>query len=324
MENILDISLNILIESSQQDLSCNLLHNTIDLSHNTIDLSHNTIDLSNNTIDLSNNITCLCFSGGGVSGLAFISAIEKLIEMKKFKLENINCYVGTSAGAIIGYLLNIGIELSEIIEFIYQFNFSKLIGEINCITLLEDFGINNGDRIKLIFIKFLELKFNKSDITFKELYNITKKKLTIIGTNLSEYKEAVFNVDITPNFSVITALRISISIPVIFTPVSIDNILYVDGAIINNFPINHCPIDNTIGFHINYKPTPVSTFYNLILSCMSITMNSITTMYIKNNKNIIVVDNPENEITSFNITTIMIDNILKIGRKSVDKYLKIN
>jgi predicted patatin/cPLA2 family phospholipase len=306
MENILNISL---------DISENTLLDTLD----TLD----TLDISSNTT--LNNINCLCFSGGGVSGFSFISAIERLIENKIFKLEDIDRFVGTSAGAIISFFLNIGIELSEIKDFIYKFNFSKLIGEINCITLLEDFGINNGERIKLIFIKFLQLKFNKTDITFEELYNITKKKLIIIGTNLSEYKEAVFSVDTTPNFSVITALRISLSIPVIFTPIVIDGITYVDGAIINNFPINHCPVNNTFGFYVIYRPVKINAFYDLILSCMSTTMNTISNIYLNNNnKNIIQIINPSNQITSFNITSDMIDNIMKLGVDAVNKYLEIN
>jgi predicted acylesterase/phospholipase RssA len=291
-----------------------------------IDISLNTI---NSVMDISNNISCLCFSGGGATGLSFVSSLKMLINNNIILLENINLFVGTSAGAILAFLLNIGVTINELEEFIYAFKFENLIGEIDCITLLEDFGINDGTRIVIkIYVEFLKRKYKKSDITFSELYNITNKKLIIIGTNLTKYTEAVFSVDNTPDFSVIQALRISTSIPVIFTPVIMDNIVYVDGAIINNFPLNHCPKDNTFGFYIVYNPIKINAFYDLVMSCLSTTINAITTMYLYNNnslnKNIIKINNPTNEITSFNISREMIDNIFQLGIDATKLYLENN
>jgi NTE family protein len=38
--------------------------------------------------------------------------------------------------------------------------------------------------------------------------------------------------------SVRLAIRISISVPIVFTPVLYNNNYYVDGGVINNFPMN--------------------------------------------------------------------------------------
>jgi NTE family protein len=140
-------------------------------------------------MDLSNNeiiIDTLCFSGGGIKGFAFIGALEQLIYLNKINFNNINKFVGTSAGAMLAFLLIIGLSINEIKEFILSFNFSKLNGKIDSNMFFEKYGINNGDRIIYIFVKFLESKFNLSDISFEKLFELTNKNLFIIGTNYSK------------------------------------------------------------------------------------------------------------------------------------------
>ena len=55
-----------------------------------------------------------------------------------------------------------------------------------------------------------------NDITFKRLYNSTKK-ICIIGSNVSKNREEYFSYETTPDMSVLKAIRISSSIPIIFT-----------------------------------------------------------------------------------------------------------
>ena len=298
--------------------------NILDLSDNII----NNPDLSNNIInnpDLSNNITCLCFSGGGIKGISFIGALERLIEKKLIYLNNINLFVGTSVGSMIAFLLCLDIDIQEIKDFVLTFNFSKLTGEIDCLNLFEQYGINNGERIKLIFIKFLEIKYNIKDATFEELYKLTNKKLIIIGTNISKSCEKIFSVDLTPTFSVINAIRISISIPIVFTPVTIDNDVFVDGALVNNFPINHCPENQTIGLYIkNSKECTVNSIQSLVIQCLSITSDTISEIYInKYKKNIIKIINPNYEFTKFDLSLDYKKSLLTLGHESINEYINL-
>ena len=327
MENecILDISKNT-IEEIVNDISNNLL---TDLSNN-----QNLVDLSN--FKIKDNISCLCFSGGGIKGLSFIGALNKLINDDYIDLNNIDTFCGTSIGSMIAFLLNIGLNINEIREFVLAFNFSKLNGEIDCINFFENFGINNGDRIKLIFIKFIERKFNKKDITFKELYELTKKKLIIVGTNLTEGKEAIFNTDMTPDFSVIMAIRISMSVPIIFTPVKLDGIVYVDGAIVNNFPINHCPEYKTIGFYVkNSKKAEVNSIQDVVTLCLGIscdiisekTINDVsflnpTEIWNKYKKLIVKIENPNFEYTKFDLTYEYKNSLIELGSNTIEKFIE--
>ena len=337
-ENIVDLSNNNL-DTSFNNIDTSF--NNLDTSFNNLDTSFNNIDTSFNNHDLSVNnlkdkITCLCFSGGGVKGISYIGALEELEKNEIINLNNINIYCGTSVGSMYSFLLNIGLSIIEIKDFIIAFNFSKLAGEVDCINFFENFGINNGERVKYIFIKFIEIKYNKKDITFLELYEITKKKIIIIGTNLTDCKEEVFSVDLTPNFSVITAIRISMSVPVIFTPVKIDNIVYVDGGILNNFPINHCPENKTLGLYIkNSKKNDIKSIQNLITSCFAIVGDSISEKTIsdinklstkeclnKYKKLVIKIENPKFEYTKFDLSIEFKNNLIELGVNTIKEFIK--
>lgn len=295
-----------------------------DVSKNNIE-NIEILDLSNTDISnvkINKQIKCLCFSGGGVKGFSFIGALEKLIEKNIIEMDKITLYAGTSVGSMISFLLCIGLNIDEIKEFLLAFNFSKLNGEIDCLNLFENFGINNGERIKLLLIKFLEKKLNVKDITFDEFYKKTNKKIIIIGTNLTKSCERVFSVDTSPQFSVITAIRISISVPVIFTPIQLDGDVYVDGGLVNNFPINHCPENETLGFYIkNSNGKKIDGIQSLILSCLGLLTDTLSEKSVeKYENNIIKIVNPNYEFTNFDLNLEYKKILINLGSEAAEKY----
>ena len=283
----------------------------------------NTFNDSLNLKEKPKKIKTLCFSGGGVKGFAFIGALEKLLEKNIFCLSDIKCYVGTSIGSILSFLLNLGWNIHEIKDFTLNFNFNKLTSEINSISFFQKFGIQDGDRLQLLFVKFLESKLNVKDITFEELYNKTNKKLLIIGTNLTKSEEVVFSYKNTPKFSVILALRISVSVPIIFTPVEYENEFYVDGGIVNNFPLNHCSKRSTFGFYIkNSYDNQITSIKNLMISVLGIVADTISQKNVKKyRKNIIEITNTEYSYTKFDIDLEMKLKIIKMGYDASIKFL---
>jgi predicted acylesterase/phospholipase RssA len=298
--------------------------NNLDISENNLDISENNLDISENNLDISENeITCLCFSGGSIKGFTFIGVLKKLIECNKINLDKINMFAGTSAGSMLSFFLILGFSIEEIEDFIINFNFSKLNGEIDCINLIEKFGINDGERMKLVLVKCLELKLNVKDITFTELFNKTEKKILIIGTNLSKGQEELFSLDTTPDMSVITAIRISSSVPFIFTPVIYNNSLYLDGGLVNNFPINYCPKDKTFGICLNQCNLNINSVQSFILGIINLVVNTITE---KNSnleyKNIIKIISPNPDISKFDLTYEYKKELIELGYKTTEEYLK--
>jgi predicted patatin/cPLA2 family phospholipase len=306
----------------------------IDTSSGIVDTSSGIVDTSSGIVDTSsgidtstNPITCLCFSGGGMKGAAFIGAMKKLEKNNIINFADINLFVGTSVGSIIAYFLNIGLTLVEIEEFILTFNFAKINNDdVDCINLLQNYGLNDGERAKLILSKFLELKFGVSDITFEELYKLTNKKIIIISTNITKGCEAIFSVDTTPLYSVILAIRMSISIPIIFTPIIYNNDTYVDGGLSNNFPINHCPKNATFGFYIkNCKTEEIHSIQDFIRGCLNVITDTISEKNIKKYKNkVIQIINDINAVSNFDVTYEYKKEILALGKRYAKEYIKNN
>ena len=245
----------------------------------------------------------VCFSGGGLNGLAIIGVINYYIKHKLIKIKKINNWVGTSCGAILGFFYVLGYKTKEINEFVINFNFKKLIPEPTIDNLLGDFGIDTGAKIVIILIKFLKKKLNKSDITFIELFELTNKFYCIIGTNFTKSCERAFNYKKTPNMSVITAIRISISVPFIFTPVKFENDFYIDGAFVNNFPINYCNPKTTLGIYIKSNTdNKIASILDLVLGCCNIVNTTITEKNNTNNNfNIIHLEHCATRFVDFNL-----------------------
>ena len=243
----------------------------------------------------------LCLSGGGISGISFIGSLKYLSDNNYIDLTLITNYVGTSVGAIIAYLLGLKYNIQELYDFILAFNIKTLESNITISNLLEKNGIDDGSKYILVFKSFLKNKYQLDDITFKELFDLTGNKLLIIGTNYTRGKEEIFSYETSPDMSVITAVRISISIPIIFIPVLYKSEYYVDGGLVNNFPINHCNLDTTLGLHVNINKevNEISNILSIVKTSIDILLSSQSTI---SHKNIIYITNILETIVDYNIT----------------------
>ena len=269
----------------------------------------------------------ICLSGSGIYCFTFIGALDKLIESKIIDINNITTWIGTSGGGIVCLIFSLGYSNKELLEFIYSFNFQVLLPKkLKLFTFFKSSGLNNGNKFIYLFKKLIFNKFNVNDLTFKELFDLTKKKLIIIGTNYTKNTEEIFSVDLTPDMSIVTAVRISISIPLIFTPVLYNSDYYIDGGIKNNFPYNHCDHEKTIGIniirkHVNNKLIDIFNIFKITLS-----MILLNSRLIYNNSNIINIDiiNDYNNNIIYNdidLSKNNIINMINIGKTNIENFL---
>ena len=241
-------------------------------------------------------INTICISGGGNKCFTFIGALNYFIKEQNFNLTDINTFCGTSGGAIMSYFLVLGYTLEETEYFLFNLNFYKIINtNFNLDKLIDKYGLDNGEKIVFILRELLMTKYNINDITFQELYNITKKEFIVVGTNYTRGIEKLFSYKSTPNVSVITALRISISIPFVFIPVLFEDEYYVDGGISNHFPINYCNPDTTLGLLIkNCVKNEINNVLDIYFNSLNIIFDTYMDRSIKNHNNmILIVNTPE-------------------------------
>jgi NTE family protein len=198
----------------------------------------------------------LIISGGSMRGFTFLGVIKYLEEIDI--LQNIETFTGTSIGACLSLCLSLKFTSKELIDIFTNLDIENQrdITIDNVLKFFENYGLDDGEKIVTIFkiiidkkIKLLksETEITDENITFQNLFNITKNKLTIVGCCLNNMETIFYNHELTPDMKVLDALRITFSIPFIFKPVLIDGKYYVDGGITNNYPIELFDSKESIG-----------------------------------------------------------------------------
>ncbi len=157
----------------------------------------------------------LILSSGGARGYAHIGVIEQL-EKAGYEIVSIS---GSSMGALIGGLYAAG-KLQAYKEWVLTLDFMSIIS-------LVDFSFSAGGMIKG------ERVFEKMEPFLKGIkIEDLPIKYTAVVTDLTAKKEIWFQ-----EGSLRDAIRASIAIPTIFTPVISGDRILVDGGVLNPMPV---------------------------------------------------------------------------------------
>lgn len=271
----------------------------------------------------------LLLSGGGSAGILYAGVFKALEELNILK--NIKTIIGVSAGTIYTCMYLMGYTVKEIVKFAETFDSKKLTSIKNFESLSFDkifieYGLDNGEAFKKVFIKIAKQKKVDPYITLLEFYKLNKIKFIIGVTNIDILQEEYFSYDSTPNIRLIDAIRASISIPIYFTPHKINNKLYVDGGCMNNFPINYSDIDinktiaimisNPINKSINNNF--INYFLNILKSISIGWRNALT----RGSNDIIIIDSDVTNIFNFSVELNEKKRLIKLGYDSIkNSYL---
>jgi predicted patatin/cPLA2 family phospholipase len=276
----------------------------------------------------------LIISSGGIKGISLIGGLERL--SKNYPINKIKYYTGCSFGSIILLLLNINYTINEIKNIFLKINFGNF-QECKIINFFEKCGLDEG----LKFMDFLRATMiNKNynfNITFKELYELTNKILTIAVVNITKGTVEYQNYITTPNLSVILSVRMSSGIPLLFSPVLYNNFYYVDGALLDPFPYFYNKKTRKIGLWLFDKCefdfiknscsnfiTDLSNSFKYILDLLKIMYTNYMKKYYKKiPKNIIYITYDMNlSFDTFDISIIDKMKMYNIGIKKTNIHFK--
>lgn len=188
----------------------------------------------------------LVLSGGGAKGLAHIGVL-KIIEKAGLPIDMI---AGTSIGSIIGGLYACGYTASDIekmsIEQDWMYLLTDQIERRNLsVKEKEDYdkylisfpvdqwkvklpsGLGAGQNVSLL------LSERTLPVDHIEDFGDLQRPFICIATDVVTGDEVVLDHGYLPD-----AIRASMAIPTVFTPVEIDGKLLVDGGLVNNFPVD--------------------------------------------------------------------------------------
>ncbi|NDW11581.1 phospholipase [Bacteroides sp. 214] len=156
----------------------------------------------------------IALSGGGARGFAHLGVL-KALEEQNFKPEIIS---GTSVGSLIAVLYADGYTADEIREIGSNLSFTSIVEGI----------IPRGGFFKTSRIEHL-LKTYLHATNFEDL----KIPVEVVASDIESGKLRVFS-----KGPIAQAVMASCTVPVIFSPVRIDEHYYVDGGLLMNFPVS--------------------------------------------------------------------------------------
>jgi len=183
-----------------------------------------------------NEFDILVLAGSSAKGIAILGALQNCYDRNL--LNNIQYYLGTSSGFIINYLLVIGYTPVEILVNIFTNNLLETMQQINFNNLLKgDGGLNWSNSVGKLLHK-LTIEKIKFIPTFKDIANKFNKKLIGVTYNLTFDKMELLSVDDTPDLNCIEAAKMTSNLPFLFEKCKYNDNYYLDGGIINNFPID--------------------------------------------------------------------------------------
>lgn len=267
-------------------------------------------------------IKTLLISGGGIKGIASASCLEYLNE--KNQLKDVKKIIGSSIGALIGTLMCCNFTLKQIRLLLKDVNLSEL-QRFDIALFLAKQGFDNGENFVKFFDTILQSKNLNPNITFKELNNISKYELILIGTNISKSKITYFSHKTFPNLKVKDALRISAGYPIAFTPIIIDGDKYADGAIASPMGselLTEEEKETSLGIAIHrgmnsYNTESLPSYLFSIIGCI---VDSLTDWNVKNLKHCIRISYPLHAM-DFDITEEEKNNLEEEGRKKAEEWV---
>ena len=187
----------------------------------------------------------LALSGGGAKGLAHIGVL-KVLEEAGISVDYIT---GTSMGSIVGSLYAIGYNASDLEHFAIHLDWTDLFTDVvERRNMAMEEKIWDGRYIASLPLDKGGIQLPSGLIAGQKLLALLEqlmwpvhhvrefKELPIpfacVATNIETGQPVVLDSGFLPD-----AIRASMAIPTVFTPIKIDNKLLVDGGLVRNFPV---------------------------------------------------------------------------------------
>ena len=260
----------------------------------------------------------LVHGGGGARGIAHIGVI-RVLEQLRIPIDYV---AGTSMGSIVGGMFATGMTSNEMEETIRKLNWSDIFAD-NTVRTERPYRRKRDDDLALFGPKFgvgakssllprgaisgQKIQFFFQTVTSERVQTKNFDELPIpfraIAADIVTGKQVVIS-----QGDLATAMRASMSIPGLFSPIDFAGHLLVDGGIVNNLPVNVVQgmgADILIAVDVG---TPLSTREELN-DFVSIT-SQLT--------GIMVVNNTEHQISLLTPKDILIVPNLGGGISSVD------
>src|SRR5665647_3459174 len=173
---------------------------------------------------------------GGVKACLTLGCIKRLYEERDF-LDNIERWVGVSAGAAISLLLVSGYSIIEIINLFIDIDITEDLAKIKLTDIKDHLGLIKNKTVEDILERALKNKFGYIP-SLKQLYLATGIIFTAVTFNVDKMRPEFLDKDTEPELSALESTMMSMAIPVLIQPRKYKGDIYIDGGIAVPYPVS--------------------------------------------------------------------------------------
>lgn len=221
----------------------------------------------------------LVLSGGGAKGIAHIGVL-KVLEEIGIKPDYIT---GTSMGSIMGGLYSIGYSAHQLDSIVRVIDWNQMLSDkipLSMVVPVEKHDYNRflvtfpleltGPKLPDGLISGQGIAEEMNHLTWRVAHLDSFDEYPIpfrcVSSDLISGKPYVFD-----SGSLSTAMRASMAIPSVFSPVRLDSMLLVDGGVLDNLPVGVCKdlgADIIISVNVGFEDKPKAEDFRTIADIM--------------------------------------------------------
>ena len=235
----------------------------------------------------------LVISGGGPIMIHILGAIQHLEKKNFIDMKNIRSIYGTSAGALVAILICLKFDWETINDYIIKRPWQDVfpIKVQNIFDAYTKKGIFDIKTIEKCFKPLLDAKDISMDINLEDFYLLSNIELHMYSFEINDYNIQDISYLTHPKLSLLTAVQMTCGLPVLVTPVCIEEKCFIDGGLACNYPLNYCiesgkNPDEILGFKNKYSVeknniNDESTILDFLLSFLFKAVFSLSTSHIQ-------------------------------------------
>ena len=187
----------------------------------------------------------LVLSSGAYKGFYTIGSLYYLQEQEFYNINDIKSIYGTSVGSIIGAILCLKLDFNDLIEYAINKPWHKSfkLSVDSLLNILSNKGFVDKRFIVGVFENLLKNAGLSKKCKLKDLYEHSGIDLNLFTTKYEDLTLLKISHKSHPDMELIDAIYISSTIPFIFQPLYIENNCFIDGAVLNPYPLDDCIFD---------------------------------------------------------------------------------
>jgi predicted acylesterase/phospholipase RssA len=201
----------------------------------------------------------LVIPGGGPVGIKALGALQHLEQNGYWNINDIKTIYATSAGAIITVLLCLKFDWETINDYIIKRPWNEAY-QLTVNQIFEAYskkGLFDKNIAEIFYKPFFNAKDISMEVTMREFFELCNIEIHLFSLDINNFKLEDISYLTHPELPLLKAIQMSSAIPILISPVFIDDKCYVDGGVACNYPINQCiahaeNIDEIFGIKNNY------------------------------------------------------------------------